>query len=62
MDEFFRADESIFKILMQLLLTRTYNDEFMLGNKWEIVCCSNSPNDDAEVERLFKLIEKQEEY
>ena len=49
MDEFFRADESIFKILMQLLLTRTYNDEFMLGNKWAIVCCSNRPNDDDEV-------------
>ena len=53
MDEFFRADESIFKILMQLLLTRTYNDEFMLGNKWAIVCCSNRPNDDAEVERGY---------
>ena len=53
MDEFFRADESIFKILMQLLLTRTYNDEFMLGNKWAIVCCSNRPNDDTEVERGY---------
>ena len=53
MDEFFRADEMIFKILMQLLLTRTYNDEFMLGNKWAIVCCSNRPNDDEEVERGF---------
>lgn len=53
MDEFFRADEMIFKILMQLLLTRTYNDEFMLGNKWAIVCCSNRPADDQEVERGY---------
>ena len=53
MDEFFRADEMIFKILMQLLLTRTYNDEFMLGNKWAIICCSNRPADDEEVERGY---------
>lgn len=53
MDEFFRADEMIFKILMQLLLTRTYNDEFMLGNKWAIVCCSNRPADDQEVQRGY---------
>ena len=53
MDEFFRADEAIFRILMQLLLTRTYNDEFMLGNKWAIICCSNRPADDEEVERGY---------
>lgn len=52
-DEFFRADEMIFKILMQLLLTRTYNDEFLLGDKWAIICCSNRPQDDAEVERGY---------
>lgn len=53
LDEFFRADESIFKILMQIVLNRTYNDEFILGNKWAIVGCSNRPNDDAEVERGY---------
>lgn len=52
-DEFFRADEMIFKILMQLLLTRSYNDEFILGDKWAIICCSNRPQDDAEVERGY---------
>jgi len=52
-DEFFRADEMIFKILMQLLLTRSYNDEFLLGDKWAIICCSNRPQDDAEVERGY---------
>lgn len=53
MDEFFRADPAIFKILMQLLLTRTYNDEFMLGNKWAIICCSNRPADDSEVDKGY---------
>lgn len=53
MDEFFRANTEIFKILMQLLLTRTYNDEFLLGDKWAIIACSNRPNDDAEVEKKF---------
>lgn len=52
-DEFFRADESIFKILMQLLLNRTYNDEFLLGDKWAMICCSNRPQDDEEVEKGF---------
>ena len=52
-DEFFRADEMIFKILMQLLLTRSYNDEFILGDKWSIICCSNRPADDDEVERGY---------
>lgn len=52
-DEFFRADEMIFKILMQILLNRTYNDEFVLGDKWAIICCSNRPQDDAEVERGY---------
>lgn len=53
-DEFFRANESIFKILMQLILTRTFNDEYLLGDKWAIVACSNRPNDDEEVANGFE--------
>lgn len=52
-DEFFRANENIFKILMQLILTRTFNDEYILGNKWAILACSNRPNDDDEVDDGF---------
>ena len=54
MDEFFRANTEIFKILMQLLLNRTYNDEFLLGDKWAIIACSNRPNDDEEVSKGFE--------
>ena len=53
-DEFFRANESIFKILMQLILTRTFNDEYILGDKWAIIACSNRPQDDKEVETGFE--------
>lgn len=53
-DEFFRANESIFKILMQLILTRTFNDEYVLGDKWAIIACSNRPQDDKEVETGFE--------
>ena len=52
-DEFFRANESIFKILMQFILTRTFNDEYVLGDKWAIIACSNRPNDDEEVASGF---------
>ena len=52
-DEFFRANEEIFKILMQLILNREYSG-YMLGNKWGILCCSNRPNDDEEVSRGFE--------
>lgn len=52
-DEFFRANESIFKILMQFILTRTFNDEYILGDKWAIIACSNRPNDDDEVDNGF---------
>ena len=52
-DEFFRANESIFKILMQIILTRTFNDEYVLGDKWAIIACSNRPSDDKEVDRGF---------
>jgi hypothetical protein len=52
-DEFFRANESIFKILMQIILTRTFNDEYILGDKWAIIGCSNRPKDDEEVDSTF---------
>ena len=52
-DEFFRANESIFKILMQIILTRTFNDEYILGDKWAIIGCSNRPKDDGEVDSTF---------
>ena len=52
-DEFFRANPNIFKILMQLILNRTYSG-YMLGDKWGILCCSNRPNDDEEVRTGFE--------
>ena len=48
-DEFFRANSNVFKILMQIILTRTFNGEYLLGDKWGIIACSNRPNDDIEV-------------
>ena len=52
-DEFFRADPSIFKILMQILLNRSYAG-FTIGDKWGIIACSNRPNDDDEVSDRFE--------
>ena len=52
-DEFFRAEPSIFKILMQILLNRGYG-EYKLGDKWGIIACSNRPNDDEEVAQSFE--------
>ena len=52
-DEFFRANESVFKIMMQLILNREYSG-YMLGNKWGILCCSNRPEDDEEVRTGFE--------
>ena len=52
-DEFFRANEEVFKIMMQLILNREYSG-YMLGNKWGILCCSNRPNDDEEVMKGFE--------
>lgn len=48
-DEFFRADELVFKVLMQIVLNRSYNNEFFIGSKWGIIACSNRPKDDTEV-------------
>lgn len=52
-DEFFRAEENIFKVLMQLLLNRQWSG-YMLGNKWGLLCCTNRPNDDEEVRKGFE--------
>lgn len=52
-DEFFRANEEVFKIMMQIILNREYSG-YMLGNKWGILCCSNRPNDDEEVRAGFE--------
>ncbi len=54
-DEFFRANPQIFKILMQILLNRKFNNEFKLGDKWSILACSNRPADDSEVETSFQF-------
>ena len=54
-DEFFRANEQIFHILMQIVLNRTFNNgEYILGDKWAIICCSNRPNDDFQVKNSIK--------
>lgn len=53
-DEFFRANSNVFKILMQIILTRTFNGEYLLGDKWGIIACSNRPDDDIEVADGFE--------
>ena len=53
-DEFFRANEQVFKILMQILLNRRFNSNYLLGDKWAIIACSNRPNDDDEVRDGFE--------
>ena len=53
-DEFFRANPQVFKILMQLLLNRRFNNDFVLGDKWAMMACSNRPNDDEEVSNGFE--------
>ena len=52
-DEFFRANEQVFKILMQILLNRRFNSDYQLGDKWAIIACSNRPADDTEVSDGF---------
>lgn len=53
-DEFFRANENIFKVLMQILLNRKISGGYVLGDKWTIVACSNRPYDDPEVGTSFE--------
>ena len=52
-DEFFRANSQVFKILMQILLNRRFNNDYVLGDKWAMMACSNRPNDDDEVDAGF---------
>ena len=47
-DEILRANENIFKILMQILLNRKFGGQYVFGDKWAIIACSNRPNDDDE--------------
>lgn len=52
-DEFFRANEQVFKILMQILEDRAFMGH-VIGDKWAIVCCSNRPNDDKEAKAGYE--------
>ena len=52
-DEFFRANPNVFKILMQIILNRNFNDEFIIGDKWAIIACTNRPGDDGEVRQSY---------
>ena len=51
-DELLRADEDVFKELMNFLLFRRFKD-WVLGSKWIIIACSNRPDDDAEVKKTW---------
>lgn len=54
-DEFLRADPELFKTICQLIQERTIgNGEYRLGEKWAIICCSNRPVDDTEVDERYK--------
>lgn len=53
-DEFLRADPELFKVICQLVQTRSLgNGEYRLGGKWGVILCSNRPNDDEEVEKHY---------
>lgn len=53
-DEFLRADPELFKTISQLVQERTIgHGEYVLGEKWGIILCSNRPVDDDEVKENF---------
>lgn len=53
-DEFLRADPELFKTIGQLVVNRAIgHGEYILGDEWGIICCSNRPVDDSEVEKNF---------
>ncbi len=55
-DEFLRADEELFKTIMQLITKRETSGGYRIGSKWSIIACSNRPCDDKEVrDRFAKL-------
>ena len=51
-DELLR-NADILHLLMSLIKDRKIQD-YILGSKWYVICCSNRPGDDATVERAFK--------
>ena len=51
-DEFLRANEQVFRILMQIFEDRAFMGH-EIGDKWAIVACSNRPNDDKEAKTGF---------
>jgi len=55
-DEFLRADDDIYKVMMNLCEGRDILGGYVLGDKWMIMACSNRPLDDAEVKRSFSGI------
>lgn len=52
-DEFLRADEELFKTIMQLITKRETSGGYRIGSKWSIIACSNRPCDDEEVKNRF---------
>lgn len=54
-DEFLRADPELFKTICQLIEDRTIGQgEYKLGRGWGIICTSNRPVDDREVEDRYR--------
>jgi len=52
-DEFLRADDELFKTIMQLITKRQTSGGYRIGSKWSIIACSNRPCDDDEVKKRF---------
>ena len=52
-DEFLRANPHVFNILMQIILNREFG-EYVLGDQWGILCCSNRPEDDPSINDKLK--------
>lgn len=56
-DEFLRADPELFKTICQLVMNRSIgHGEFLLGDKWGIILCSNRPCDDTEVKDRYEQL------
>lgn len=52
-DELMRADPTILKQIMNIMLERKYLG-YVLGSKWLMICTSNRPNDDSQIRRTYK--------
>lgn len=55
-DEFLRADDELFKTIMQLVTKRKTSGGYRIGSKWSIIACSNRPCDDDEVRKRFEKL------